>query len=44
MDLGEKHLVETAEREAVEEMGSCPDYQYKGEIDTRWGVLTIHMQ
>lgn len=32
--MGEKHLVETAEREAVEELGSCPPYEYKGEIDT----------
>ena len=34
VDLGEKHLLETAEREAVEELGTCPDYTYKGEINT----------
>jgi len=34
VDLGEKKLLETAEREAVEELGSCPEYEYRGEIDT----------
>jgi 8-oxo-dGTP pyrophosphatase MutT (NUDIX family) len=34
VDLGEKKLLETAEREAVEELGSCPKYVYKGEITT----------
>lgn len=35
VDLEDEHLQKTAEREAVEEMGSCPNYTYKGEIDTR---------
>lgn len=32
--MGEKHPKDTAEREAVEELGACPEYTYKGEINT----------
>lgn len=34
VELDESHLLQTAERETVEEMGSLPEYTYKGEINT----------
>lgn len=34
VDLDDTHLLATAQREAEEEMGACPDFEYKGEVDT----------
>lgn len=34
MDLGDKHLEAAARREAVEEMGACPDFKNSGSIFT----------
>lgn len=35
VDLGDEHLLATATREAYEEMGASPDFEVRGEVDTR---------
>lgn len=37
VDLGDKHLEAAARREAVEEMGACPDFKNSGSIFTTRG-------